>query len=55
MKYLKLAASRRKQGPHTWLQEDLLARFDGKIFALDTHVLMEWGKLAARGEGINIG
>jgi len=46
----KLTTSKRKQELHTWLQEDLLVRFDGKIFPLDTHVLMEWGKLAARAE-----
>jgi tRNA(fMet)-specific endonuclease VapC len=46
----KLSSSKRKHNLHTWLQEELLVRFDGKIFSLDTHVLMEWGKLSARTE-----
>jgi len=46
----KLPTSKRKQNLHTWLQEDLLIRFDGKIFPLDTGVLLEWGKLTARAE-----
>jgi len=46
----KLPSSKRKQELHTWLQEDLLVRFDSKIFPLDTDVLLEWGKLTARAE-----
>lgn len=44
----KLPKSKRKQELHTWLKEDLLVRFDGKIIPLDTDVLLEWGLLAAR-------
>ena len=44
----KLSKSKRKQELHTWLTEDLLVRFDEKIVSLDTHVLLEWGFLAAR-------
>ena len=44
----KLPKSKRKQELQTWLKEDLLIRFDGKIVSLDTDVLMEWGILTAR-------
>ncbi|MCG2739835.1 MAG: type II toxin-antitoxin system VapC family toxin [Syntrophaceae bacterium] len=44
----KLPKSKRKQELHTWLKEDLLVRFDGKIIPLDTDVLLEWGLLTAR-------
>ena len=44
----KLPNSRRKGQLHTWLQEDLLARFHGKIIPLDTDVIVEWGLLTAR-------
>ena len=48
----KLPTSKRKQTLHTWLQEDLLVRFDGKILSLDTDVMLEWGKLIARVEAV---
>jgi len=44
----KLPRSKRKQELHTWLKEDLLIRFGGKIIPLDTDVLLEWGLLTAR-------
>jgi len=44
----KLPKSKRKQELETWLKEDLLVRFDGKIIPLDTGVLLEWGFLTAR-------
>jgi tRNA(fMet)-specific endonuclease VapC len=46
----KLAKSKRKQELLDWLQNDLLVRFDGKIIALNTEVLLEWGTLTARME-----
>jgi len=46
----KLSTSKRKRDLQTWLQEDLLIRFDGKTIALDTDVMLEWGKLLARVE-----
>jgi len=46
----KLSKSKRKQELQTWLREDLLIRFDGKIVPLDADVLMEWGALSARME-----
>jgi tRNA(fMet)-specific endonuclease VapC len=44
----KLPKSKRKQELNSWLKEDLLVRFDGKIIPLDTEVLMQWGILIAR-------
>ena len=44
----KLPKSKRKQELHSWLKENLLVRFDGRIFPLDTEILMEWGILIAR-------
>jgi len=44
----KLPKSRRKQELHTWLKEDLLARFSGKIIPIDNGVITAWGLLAAR-------
>jgi len=44
----KLPPSKRKQELQTWLSEDLLVRFEGKIVSLDTNILLEWGALAAR-------
>jgi tRNA(fMet)-specific endonuclease VapC len=44
----KLPKSKRKQELLTWLREDLLIRFDGKMLALDAEVLVEWGTLTAR-------
>lgn len=44
----KLPKSKRKQELSSWLKEDLLVRFDGKIIPLDTEVLMQWGILIAR-------
>jgi len=31
-----------------WLQDDLLARFHGKIIPLGTDIIVEWGVLTAR-------
>lgn len=44
----KLPRSKRKQELLTWLKEDLLVRFDGKLLPLDTDVLVAWGTLTAR-------
>lgn len=43
----KLPKSRRKIDLHSWLNDDLLIRFDGNILTLDVDVLIEWGKLTA--------
>ncbi len=50
----KLPESKRKQDLHSWLKEDLLARFSGRIIPLDTEVLMQWGFLVARLESTGI-
>ncbi|MBI5966177.1 MAG: type II toxin-antitoxin system VapC family toxin [Chloroflexi bacterium] len=50
----KLPKSKRKQELHSWLKEDLLVRFDGRIIPLDTEVLLEWGILIARLESTGI-
>ena len=50
----KLPKSKRKQELHSWLKEDLLVRFDGRIIPLDTDILMEWGILIARLESTGI-
>ncbi len=44
----KLQRSRRKTDLHTWLNDDLLVRFEGNILSLDTDTLIEWGVLTAR-------
>ena len=46
----KLPKSRRKTELQTWLKEDLLVRFQGKIIPVDTDVIMEWGILSAQVE-----
>lgn len=46
----KLPDSRRKSELRDWLQDDLLARFQGKILPLDTDVIVEWGMLTAHTE-----
>jgi predicted nucleic acid-binding protein len=46
----KLPDSHRKTELRNWLQDDLLARFQGKILPLDTDTIVEWGVLTARME-----
>lgn len=48
----KLPDSPRKADLRRWLQDDLLARFQGKILPLDTDTIVEWGMLSARAEAI---
>ena len=43
----KLPDSKRKKTLETWLEEDLLVRFRGRILPLDLPVLLEWGTLIA--------
>jgi toxin FitB len=38
----KLPKSRRKTKLHTWLKEDLLALFQGKIIPVETDVIVKW-------------
>ncbi|MBI5823970.1 MAG: type II toxin-antitoxin system VapC family toxin [Chloroflexi bacterium] len=44
----KLPNSRRKNELREWFNDELLVRYDGKIFSLDTQTLMTWGTLIAR-------
>ena len=43
----KLAASRRRQTLNTWLQDDLLPRFKGRVVQLDVPILLVWGTMMA--------
>ena len=42
-------AERRTQ-LYTWLNDELLVRFHGKVIPLDLDVITEWGRMAARTE-----
>lgn len=48
----KLPKSRRKTDLHKWLNDDLLTRFEGNVLALDTEILIEWGRLSAHLESM---
>ncbi len=41
----KLPVSRRKTTLHAWLNEELLARFSGRILAINIEVVLTWGQL----------
>jgi len=41
----KLPDSRRKTTLHSWLIEELLARFSGRILPIDSEVVLMWGQL----------
>ncbi len=43
----KLPDSKRKKTLESWLEEDLLVRFRGRILPLGIPVLLSWGKLVA--------
>lgn len=43
----KLPDSKRKTQLQTWLHNDLLIRFQGRILPLDTQTLLNWGTLVA--------
>jgi len=44
----KLPASARKDRLRQWLEEDLLARFQGRICVIDMDVMLIWGEIIAR-------
>ena len=46
----RLAESGRKETLRTWLEHDLLARFQGKIIPLNTNDFIAWGALTAKAE-----
>jgi len=43
----KLPDSKRRKTLESWLEEDLLVRFRGRILPLDIPVLLTWGRLVA--------
>ena len=43
----KLEASPRRQALAEWLEGELLARFRGRILAIDVEVMLAWGALVA--------
>lgn len=44
----KLPDSDRKNVVSAWLAEDLLSRFQGRVLAVETAVMLTWGTLTAR-------
>jgi tRNA(fMet)-specific endonuclease VapC len=44
----KLPTSARKETLQSWLANDLLQRFEYRILAIDTDVMLIWGELTAR-------
>ncbi len=46
----KLAPSQRRATLTAWLTDDLLVRFDGRIAAITTEVMLIWGELTGRME-----
>ncbi|WP_322793297.1 type II toxin-antitoxin system VapC family toxin [Bellilinea sp.] len=44
----RLENSLRKEELHTWLVEEMIPRFDGRILVLDTPTMIQWGSLVAR-------
>lgn len=44
----KLPRSKRKEALQDWLDNQLLARFEGRILALDAPVMLTWGELVGR-------
>lgn len=41
----KLEEFRKKRSLRTWLEEELLKRFEGRIAEIDIAVMLEWGRL----------
>lgn len=44
----KLTDSSRKMSLATWLNDQLLSRFAGRIVPIDTGIMLEWGELIGR-------
>jgi toxin FitB len=44
----KLGDSQRKDLLHSWLNDDLLIRFSGRILILDAPAMLAWGELVGR-------
>lgn len=48
----KLPDSSRKASLNSWLNDDLLVRFAGRVLALDVAVMLSWGELTGRLERV---
>jgi predicted nucleic acid-binding protein len=48
----RMAAGARRARLDTWLQEELPARFMGRVIPVDSRVADTWGRLVARGDEI---
>jgi len=46
----RLPVSLRRTELETWLSNDLLARFEGRVLSLDAALLLTWGRLTAEWE-----
>jgi predicted nucleic acid-binding protein len=46
----RMPAGLKRERLKNWLEGDLVARFDGRIFAMDILAATEWGRIMARGE-----
>lgn len=44
----RIPESRRRRQLETWLEEDILVRFEGRILPLDTDAFRAWGRLLAK-------
>jgi len=49
----KLDNSKKKQSLQIWLEQDLAARFSGRILSVDTKISQEWGNM--QGQAIRTG
>jgi toxin FitB len=49
----KLENSNKKQSLQIWLEQDLAARFSGRILSVDAEVSLEWGNM--QGQAIRTG
>ena len=45
-----LTSGERRKRLADWLQQDLLARFEGRILPIDTQIANVWGRIVARRE-----
>lgn len=46
----RLAAGAKRARLERWLEEDMLRRFEKRIFLMDSLAAAEWGRIKARGE-----
>ena len=48
----RLADGRRRARLETWLEHDLIERFDGRVVPIDERIAHTWGRLVAQAEAI---